>query len=151
MLSRFTIWCKAMRRKRHFHSPVVDGNPDATMGLSIFAKQLILPPCRKGPLVSRTDFRMGLRQGACSRQARTTSPWPSMVQRAQALLSRCSIPAFNTLARAALFNSNVEINRRLKYPARYPSRCVQPDSRCSSNHHSALDSTKLEFPNQTSG
>ena len=107
-------------------------------GLLKFGKRLMMPPCRKGPVVSRPDFRMGLRHAACSRQARTTSLSPSMVQGAQVLLSRCSILAYNIFARAALSYSVAETTLRLIYPAIYPPRCLQPDIRCSSNHHSAL-------------
>ena len=119
-------------------------------GLLKFGKRLMLPPCRKGPVVSRPDFRMGLRHAACSRQARTTLS-PSMVQGAQVLLSRCSTLAYNTLARAALSYSGVETTLRLIYPAIYPPRCLQPDIRLSSNHHSALGPTKFEFPKAESG
>ena len=45
----------------------------------------------------------------------------------------------------------METTLRLIYPAIYPPRCLQPDIRLSSNHHSALGPTKLEFPNHTIG
>ena len=120
-------------------------------GLLNFGKRLMLRPYRKGPVVSRPDFRMGLRHAACSRQARTTSLSPSMAQGAQVLLSRCSTVAYNILARAALSYSVVETTLRLIYPAIYSPRCLQPDIRLSSNHHSALGPTKLEFPNHAIG